>query len=231
MAKILITDASHPLVAELAELLRKDGHEVFVNEDDITTRDGIKALVAKVGTPDMLLLSEYHNLRATLTEGEANVIAETVDHNILSAFFACKHFGSLMAEKGEGTILYLSSVFADKASGANPAYSISCGAMQMMMKELALFYGNQGVRVNMVKLAPSAKEDETFDSDIVQAFYDVERKAPVKGRVEARDALGAVEYFLSPAARLVNGSDLKIDGGLLYFYHDRVYPVAKEADM
>lgn len=231
MARILITDASHPLVGELAALLRQNGHDVFVNDSDITTRDGIKALVKSVGTPDMLILSEYDQVRATLTDGAADAIAKAVDRNILSAFFAAKHFGSLMAEKGEGSILFLSSIFADKATGSNPAYSLSCGAMQMMMKELALFYGSMGVRVNMLKLAPSAAEDAVFDSDIVQAVYDVERKAPIKGRVEARDALGAVEYFLSPAARLVNGSDLRIDGGLLYFYHDRDYPLTKEADM
>ena len=231
MAKILISDRSHPLAEELASLLREAGHEVTVFPKEPASREEVKALVKEAGTPDLLLLTEYSSLREPLAGGDADRIAREVEEKLGAAFLLAKHFGAKMAETGKGGILILGSLAADKPTGSIPAYGMIQGALQMMMKELSLYFGNYGVRVNMLKLAPSEKEDAVFDSDLIRAYYDVETKAPIKGRVTARDAFGAVEYFLSDGARLVNGADLRIDGGLLSYYFDRAYDPIREEEL
>ena len=233
MRKILFTDGKHPLVGELSKLLEAEGYEVFVNNSDITTKEGIRELMAKTGTPDAVVISGYANSRASLDgdDADADAIVAAVEENILSAFQAAKHFGTKMLEEGRGTILFLSSIFADKPTGGNPAYAISQGALQMFMRELSMFFGNLGLRSNMIKLAPLASEDVTFESDVVTATYDIETKVPTHLRVDAQDALGAILYFLSDYAKNANGTDLKLDGGLLYFYGDRSYTPVKEVDL
>ena len=57
MKKILFTDGKHPLVGELEKLLEAKGYEVFVNNSDITTKEGVRALLAKAGAPDALVIS------------------------------------------------------------------------------------------------------------------------------------------------------------------------------
>jgi len=231
MSKILFTDASHPLAGELVCLLKKAGHEVFCASRPLTSKEEVRALISGVGTPDVLIVSGYAGAKETLDGGNADKIAEAAMANILSAFQTCKHFGCLMAEKGQGRIIYLSSIFADRTCGGNPAYSISQGALQMMMRELALFFGNQGITVNMIKLAPSVKEDENFESDTVAGHYDIETKVPTHQRITAEDAFGAISYLISPAAKNVNGTSLTLDGGLLNYYLDRSYTPVKEADL
>ena len=83
----------------------------------------------------------------------------------------------------------------------------------------------------MIKLAPTPKEDSTFDSLTIRATYDMDTKTPTERRVTARDALGAVQYLMSDAARNVNGAELRLDGGLLYHYMDRTFEPRREADL
>ena len=231
MKKILFTDGKHPLVGELKKLLEAKGYEVFVNHSDITTKEGIRALLAKAGTPDALVISGYATSRAALDGDDVDAIISAIDENVLSAFQAAKHVGTKMLEEGRGTIIFLSSIFADKPTGGNPAYAISQGALQMFMRELSMYYGNMGLRANMIKLAPIVSEDSAFESDVVSATYDIETKVPTHLRVDAQDALGAILYFLSDFAKNANGTDLKLDGGLLYYCHDRTYAPAKEGDL
>jgi len=231
MARILFTDASHPLVGELAHLLKEAGHKVFINDRPITSTEEVRALIPQTGTPDVLIVSGYKGSKELLDGGNADAVFDAAMGNILSAFEACKHLGSLMAEKGQGRIIYLSSIFADRTCGGNPAYSISQGALQMMMKELALFYGNMGITINMIKLAPSAAEDDNFESDYVSGHYDIETKAPTHQRITAEDAFGAIQYLISPFAGNMNGTSLTLDGGLLNFYLDRSYTPVREVDL
>lgn len=231
MAKILITDPAHPLAEGLASLLRGAGHEVLLAPGNASSQEEVRELLKKTGAPDLLILSEYSSLREELAGGSADAIAREVENKLTSAFLYAKHFGAKMAEGGKGGILILGSLAADKPTGAIPAYGMIQGALQMMMKELALFFGNYGVRVNMLKLAPSKEEDEVFASNLIRAYYDPETKTPLKSRVTAEDAFGAVEYFLSPAARMVNGADLRIDGGLLCYYFDRAYKPLREEEL
>ncbi|MBO4406348.1 MAG: SDR family NAD(P)-dependent oxidoreductase, partial [Clostridia bacterium] len=138
MAKILISDRTHPLAEELARLLREEGHEVLLNPKEISSPEEIRELIREGGVPDLLILSEYSSLRETLTGGNADAIAREVERKLNSAFLAAKHAGAAMAERGEGGILILGSLAADKPTGAIPAYAMILGALQMMMKELAL---------------------------------------------------------------------------------------------
>lgn len=231
MANYLITDAAHPLAEEIAGYLRSKNNTVYINDKDITTREGIKELVSKAGYPDGVIISSYDNAREPIDGGDPEKIISAAKKNMLSTFNAARHFGALMVEKGTGSIILLSSIFADKPTGCNPAYSISQGSARMVMKELALFYGNNGVRVNMLKLAPCDAEKDTFDSEIVAAVYDIETKSPMRRRIKAADIDPLIELLLSPAGAGINGAEIALDGGLLYHYFDRPYKCKKESEL
>ena len=231
MARLWFTSGAHPMVGALAEALRTDGHEVFVCDLPINTPTDVRALLRAYGVPDGLIASEYNPIRSPIDGGDADEIARSVEETLGRAFLFLKHVGVAMTERRQGRIIFLSSIFADKPSGSCPSYSLSQGALQMTMKELALHYARFGVTVNMIKLAPAPDEDETFDSPLIRATYDMDTKTPTGRRVCARDALGAIEYLLSDMAENVNGADLRIDGGLLYYYTDRLFESRREADL
>ena len=125
MAKILITDPRHPMAEELAVLLRRDGHEVDLAPGNASSPEEVREVLKRTGTPDLLILSEYSDLRAGLACGDADAIAHEVEDKLTSAFLYAKHFGAKMAEGGSGGILILGSLAADKPTGAVPAYAMT----------------------------------------------------------------------------------------------------------
>ena len=230
MARLLITDGAHPLSEELADQLCAAGHEVYIAPKPAAAPEDVIGWLDRFGVPDGLIVSTYDPVRESLDGGDADILAGAVLGGIEQTYLALKHVGTAMADRGGGRVIFLSSIFADKPTGSAPSYSITQGALQMMMKELALLYGHWGLTVNTIKLAPAEAEDPTFDSELVQAAYDTPSKVPTGLRVTARDAAGAIGYFMSDAARNVNGADLRIDGGLLYHYMDRTFDRAKGGD-
>ena len=116
-------------------------------------------------------------------------------------------------EGGGGRIIMISSAaglvgFADRA-----AYAASKGGLIMLTRQLAVEWGPQGIRVNCV--APTV----TMTPMAEMAWADpirreaMRKKIPVGRFVDPRDVANAVVYLASPAADMINGVTLPVDGG------------------
>ena len=231
MARYLFTDGEHPAARCLTEALLSRGDEVFFCEEDISTLEGIRACVKRVGGVGHLIVCGMPRGKGTLRTREARDLIGEADRLIMSAFSACRHFGTLMAERGQGTILFLSSTCALKPLGADLAYSVSQGALLMMQKELSLFFGNRGVRVNTVLAEPLEEQAGHFESAYLKTDYDVPTKSPLRRRVTAREVADVCLFLMGDAASGVNGEAVRVDGGLEHYYFDRDYAPVKEADL
>lgn len=219
MPRYVLT-GEHPAVSALAGALRAAGNEV------VTMAEYSDEAARKVGEIDGLIICDRPVVRADLQKPEDyEKIIESADRDIMSAFSACHYFGTHMAARGNGAIVFLSSIHADRPNGAAPGYSIGEGAKQMMMRELALHLGSLGVRVNSIKLAPTEAELADFDSETLSINYDVPSKTPLHRCVRAEDAVGLLLFLLSPGAAAVNGADIRVDGGQTLHYYDREYKV------
>ena len=230
MSSALITDPGHPAAAAVRARLEALGYTVFTG-GDLASPEAVRASVAATGPVDVLILSEHRGCGKLLSESDGREIARVGAESLVSAFQAARHYGALMAERGRGSIVFLSSIHADKPSAADPAYTVAQGAMVMMMKELALHLGNLGVRVNMIQLGPTAEEIPMFDSVISPADYDAEHKIPLHRRASGEDAAGAVSYLISGDAAFVNGAVLRVDGGHNLYYFDRTYSFRREEEL
>jgi len=132
-----------------------------------------------------------------------------------------KVIGEHMANNGVGSILYLSSVHDEKPTGCAFVYSLSRGAIKMLSKELGLFYGRRGVRVNLIEMDIIKENQEILGSDISPFNYDVSTKIPLHRFAEAEDFASTAVFLLSDEARFVNGIDIRVDGGHILYYGDR----------
>lgn len=231
MARYLFTDRDHPVSRCLSEILTSRGDEAFFCCEDITSLQGIRECVKRVGPVDHLVVCGMPHGKGTLLTRGAKDMAKEAGRLILSAFSACRHFGTLMAQRGRGSILFLSSTCALKPLGADTAYSVSQGALLMMQKELSLFFGNRGVRVNTVLAEPLAEQEEHFRSDYLKVDYDVPSKSPLHRRVTAREVADACLFLMGDGASGVNGETLRVDGGLEGYYFDRGYAPIREEDL
>ena len=119
-----------------------------------------------------------------------------------------------MMDRGGGRIINMSSQAGFIALPGEAVYCLSKAAVAHMTKCMAVEWGKYGILVNAV--APTFIEtDGTADALADPAFRDdvVERIAALHRIGTPEEVSGAVVFLASPAASLITGQTLIIDGG------------------
>ena len=106
-----------------------------------------------------------------------------------------------------------------RSSGTNAtaplgAYSASKAAALMLVRQMALEWGPDGIRVNA--LSPGLTETPGTASVYAQpnAREQRESRIPLRRVARAEDMSNALSFLIGPDAAYVNGIDLLVDGGL-----------------
>jgi len=138
----------------------------------------------------------------------------TLAVNVKGTFFACQAAGRIMIAQGGGRIINMSSQAGFVALPTESVYCMTKAAIAHLTKCLAVEWGRHNITVNAV--APtfihtpgteSALADPAFRKDTV------ERIAALHKIGEPMDVAGAVVFLASPAASLITGHTMLIDGG------------------
>ncbi len=138
----------------------------------------------------------------------------TVAINLKGTFFASQAAGRAMIRQKSGTIINMSSQAGFAALPTESVYCMTKAGIAHLTKCLAVEWGKYGITVNAV--APtfirtpgteSALADEAFRADTV------ERIAALHRIGEPMEVAGAVVFLASPAAALITGETILIDGG------------------
>jgi NAD(P)-dependent dehydrogenase (short-subunit alcohol dehydrogenase family) len=137
----------------------------------------------------------------------------TVVVNLKGTFFASQAVGRVMIRQRYGRIINLSSQAGFVALPTESIYCMTKAGIAHLTKCLALEWAPHGIAVNAV--APTFittpgtvrwLEDPAFAADVVS-------RIPL-GRVgQPMDVAGAIVFLASPAASLITGATLLIDGG------------------
>ena len=133
--------------------------------------------------------------------------------NLKGLFFCCQAAARVMLAQGHGRIINMSSQASVVGIRDHAVYCASKGGVNQLTRVLALEWSAAGVTVNAV--APTfIYTPGTAERLDTPAFRDsVEARLPI-GRVGTiTDVAGAVIDLASPAAALVTGSVLMVDGG------------------
>jgi NAD(P)-dependent dehydrogenase (short-subunit alcohol dehydrogenase family) len=138
----------------------------------------------------------------------------TVGINLKGTFFVSQAAGRLMIRQNGGRIINMSSQAGFVALPTESIYCMTKAAISHLTKCLAIEWGKYNILVNAV--APtfirtpgteSALADPAFRADVL------ERIAALHRIGEPMDVAGAVVFLASPAASLITGQTLVIDGG------------------
>ncbi|MGE5204301.1 MAG: SDR family NAD(P)-dependent oxidoreductase [Chlamydiota bacterium] len=138
----------------------------------------------------------------------------TLAVNLKGTFFASQTAGRIMIQQKRGCIINMSSQAGFAALPTESVYCMTKAAIAHLTKCLAVEWGKHNIRVNAV--APTfihtpgteaALADPAFRADVV------ERIAALHRIGEAMEVAGAVVFLAAPAASLITGHTLLIDGG------------------
>lgn len=187
-------------------------HELDVTEvasiqraiDDIVERHGhLDVLVANAGLGD-------NHPALEVTEGDWD---DMMAVNAKGLFFSAQAAGRVMVGQGSGRIIAISSQASLVGIRDHAVYCATKGAVNQLVRVLALEWGHLGVTVNAV--APTFIRTPGTAERLDQPEYlrGVLDRIPMGKVGTIADVAGAVVYLASDAAAMVNGVVLPVDGG------------------
>ena len=204
--------------ARLTEEIRKLGRRALPLQMDVSQMEqifrAVDTTVKELGRLDILV-----NNAGIAPENPAEKVREgdfdaTLGVNLKGTFFASQAAGRVMIQQKKGTIINMSSQAGFVALPTESVYCMTKAAIAHLTKCLAVEWGKYGITVNAV--APtfirtpgteSALADPAFRADTI------ERIAALHRIGEPMEVAGAVVFLASPAASLITGETILIDGG------------------
>jgi NAD(P)-dependent dehydrogenase (short-subunit alcohol dehydrogenase family) len=138
----------------------------------------------------------------------------TLTVNLKGLFFACQAAGRVMMKQRAGRVINMSSQAGFAALPEESIYCMTKAGIVHLTRCLAVEWGKYNINVNAVAPTfihtPGTEEalaDSAFRADVI------ERIAAIHRIGEPVEVAGAVVFLASPAASLITGHTILIDGG------------------
>ncbi|WP_019014785.1 SDR family NAD(P)-dependent oxidoreductase [Elioraea tepidiphila] len=203
--------------AELAEgvaAIRAAGGQAEMLVLDVTDTATAKARIAETGPYDILVNNAGINRPKPFLEMDEATFDALYDVNVRAAYFVAQAVARGMVAGGKAGVIV--NVSSQMGVVGGPNRTVYCGtkhAVEGMTKAMALELAPRGIRV--VTIAPTFVETALA----ARAFADPATRADILARIPmgrpatVEEVAASVVYLCSPAAGMVTGTHLLVDGG------------------
>lgn len=176
----------------------------------------VDATVAAWGQIDVLVcnaaLNPYFGPSQAIPDDAYDRI---MNGNVRSNLWLSQMVAPAMAERGDGSVIFISSIGGFRGSPMLGIYGVSKAADMQLARALAVEWGPSGVRVNAI--APGLVR-----TDFARALWEDPanlkrrtRDSPLQRIGEPDEIAGAAVFLASRAAGFMTGQTIVIDGGVL----------------
>lgn len=178
----------------------------------LDVRDGpaVEALAEKIRTLHVLIHCAGRLIR--IEEFKPDVFRDIVDIHLVGNMRLATAFRPHLAAT-KGCLINIGSMYSYFGAGHIPAYTAAKTGIVGLTKSLAIAYAEDGIRVNAIapgwiktEISRKGREDPEFNARVMA-------RLPSKRWAEPEELAGTAVFLASPAARLVNGVTIAVDGG------------------
>jgi len=232
-ARVVVSGRRAELGEQVAAAIRTAGGSAAFLRTDVTRRDDLQALirfaVEQFGGLDILMNNAYSGRNGSVLE----LAEEDWDANMVvmlkAIFLGCKYAIPEMAKRGGGAIINVSSVHGVLASPHNIAYNTAKAGMINLTRQLAIDFGPQGIRANVI--CPGWILNEG-NARWFAAHPESQREAQITyplGRPGHLNEVAHAALFLAcNESSFITGQTLMVDGGLTIQVQDSMAQVFEE---
>ena len=206
-------------VLELAEDLRNMGACADAVIADISDQDQVNNAVQQgieaLGSVDILINNAAIAIAGNLALTNGENWRRDIDVDLNGTYYCVNAVIPGMQAKNAGAIVTISSVNALATLG-NPAYSAAKAGLISFSKSIAVEYGRYGIRANVV--CPGTVQTPVWKERVAkqpEIFENLKKWYPLGRIAEPIDIAKAVAFLASDDARVISGSVLNVDAGLM----------------
>jgi len=216
----LVTGAAGGIGAAIAERLTADGwnvHAVDIEDADLTTRDGNRAVVDAAlerfdGRLDAVVANAGFQHVAPVRDFPEEEWDRLLALLVTSPFLLAKYAWDALAASGDGRFLVVASVHGLVASPSKAGYVAAKHGVLGLVKVLALEGAEAGISASA--LCPAYVRTDIAERQLAERGAD-DLLAPqaVKRLLEPSEVAAAAAFLLGPDGRAVTGTPFLMDLG------------------
>ena len=217
-ADVLINYVRHPdTAAETAASVRALGVQAETLRGNVADETHVERMFDEIserfGYVDILINNSASGVNKPAMELTPHHWDWTLNVNARGAWLCAKAALPLMLTRGGGAIVSISSLGARRVMKDYFLVGVSKAALEAVTRYLAVELAPHGVRVNGVSgglVDTDALKSFPWGADVIQ---DTIRRTPAGRMVEPEDLARVVAFLCTPAAEMIRGQTIVVDGG------------------
>ena len=218
-ARVVISSRKADVCDQVAGEMRAAGHEAVAIPCNVSRKEDVEALAAKAqetyGKVDILVCNAAANIAlgplSSLTEAAYEKMMAT---NVQGVWRLCNLLIPPMAERGDGTVIVISSIAAIRGNDFAGLYGVTKAAEVGLVKNYAVEWAPKNVRVNAI-LPGFVK------TDFSKAIWEDDKmreaelaRIPLNRIGDPDDIAGVAVMLASRAGAFITGQTIVADGGM-----------------
>ncbi len=216
-ARVVLVARDPARLAAAARDMQASGGEVTWVSADLGERGEVERAGAAAGgaygAPDILVNCAGINLRPPLGVLSVDDWDLTMAVNLTAPFLLGQRFGPVMAERGWGRIINVTSQQAQRAFGNSGGYGASKGGLASLTRSQSEAWAARGVCCNSVCPGFVATRLNAAVAADPARMAAMAARTMVGRNGEASDFAGVAVFLASRASDYVTGQTLYVDGG------------------
>jgi NAD(P)-dependent dehydrogenase (short-subunit alcohol dehydrogenase family) len=217
-ARVVLSSRKQPAVEAVAQAICGDGGEAAAVAAHMGDPAAVRNLVARTrelyGGVDIVVNNAATNpVYGPLLEADEDVFDKIMAVNVKGPLELAKAAYPLLAGRGGGSVINVSSIGGLTPEPLLGLYSASKAALISLTKVMAREWGPAGVRANVLcpglvrtKFSAALWQDEA----VLQRFL---QKVPLGRIAQPEEMVGLAVYLAGPASAYCTGAVFTVDGG------------------